>query len=265
MGPPENWQRVSVNGREIPRYTFPVYEENPFHPSPSAAAERRGSNPKMSRNRKPDLNKCDIVEIDDDGNEIDEKVIERAVEEETPTLAPIPPLVDNPYYVPPVGVRERKRSVRNDEHLKGKISEVRRHINSARVSARHSPGKAEAMARRISELEASVEKLQSQFSGIDLNDSKYYGGVAIPPPMGLYDMPSPERTAGGSSTRRLPTRKTARGEPRLPVGTTWRVNMRDGSRFLACSSCRNPVSLGCAHDCRGPPPRVPKSFVTMQK
>jgi hypothetical protein len=244
-----------VNGSGSPRYTFPVYEENPCLSSDGAAAERRGSTPKSHGRRKPDLRDCDIVEVDDDGNEIIDKVTEKSVKIETSTR--LPPLEENEYYTPPQKVREKKRGVKNDEYLRGKIRELRTHIKNVRVSARYSEEKAATMAHRVGELEKSIEKLQGQFSNIDLSDSKYYGGVAIPPPPGLYDGPA-QRTGGGNSTRRMDPRHGRNAGPYLRPGTSWRVNMRDGSRFVVCSRCRQSLTLDgdCStRNCIGLPPQ----------
>jgi hypothetical protein len=255
LGEPARWQRVYVNGSESPRYTFPVYEENPHQSSASAAAGWRGSTPKSNSQHKPDLHECEIVEVDDEGNEIVDVVSEGPVKDETPRLRP---LSENEFYTPPQKVRERNRSVKNDEYLKGKICELRKHVSNVKARARHSEEKAKTSESRIADLEAQIQKLQSQFSKIDLTDPKYFGGVAVPPPEGLYGPPRWERTTAGRSTGRFPRRTGERAGPVLRPGTSKRVDMKTGNFYVVCSLCRASLALDgeCSTPkCPGLPPQ----------
>lgn len=258
-GQPGNWQRVSVNGSESARYTFPVYEENPPFTSPGAVPEWRGSIPKSyPKNRKPDLRDCEIVEVNDDGDEIEEVVTEEEHQEETPAGSPFTPMSD--FFVPGQKRREFKRSVKNDEYLREKISKLKGHLRSVKVKARYSEEKAATADERVRALEDSVRKLQNQFSGIDLSDSKYYGGAAVPPPEWLYGKTS-ERTPGSGNISRNHVRNRGDAVPQLRPGTSWRFERqrgpRAGMRYVVCSLCRQALTLdgSCStRGCAGLPP-----------
>lgn len=227
------YRRESEYGTATPRFhEVPGETKKNPHGYVRPSDGLKGGRPKAPRSRKPDLRDCTIVEVDDRGREVDPEVIEPVSRKETPD-----------YYKPASKSREYKRSVRNDEYLRGKIRELRGHVKSVRASASADRRAADVLKSQVSNLEAGIRNLTSQFSGIDLNDSTYYGG---------YQYPPPDYQSAGSSGGRMnpPYRRGRVGGLRPPYGFSSAFDRQTGGGLFRCTRCHAVNSIAsCPNGC----------------